>query len=198
LTKNRRKRDVIEAAGTKQSTLDNVSFQFNIPKPKLSGEPTKAIIINEIISSVKDDEFTLSVDFTLIPSKASFSKVNLDLFFDDQLLNSLTLRIPQSTLLNDKFVYPLALNMKGISQGNYLIRIEMYELWSSDEKLNFTSKTIVLDYIPQTKETRLLKVPIVKHIADSNLTVVSSSARTIYQELERDQKRELSSNKDEW
>jgi len=41
----------------------------------------------------------------------------------------------------------------------------MYEPWSSDEKLNFTVKEIVVDYIPQTRESRLVKIPTVKSVA---------------------------------
>ena len=56
----------------------------------------------------------------------------------------------------------------------------MYEPWSSGEKLNFTSKEMSVQYVPKTREERLVKIPTVKSVAGSDLTVVSSSAKNIY------------------
>ena len=88
--------------------------------------------------------------------------------------------------------------MKGIGAGNYLIKVEMYELWSSGEKLNFTLKEITVQYVPQTRESRLVKIPTVKSVAGTDLTVVSSSAKNIYHEIEQDLKKESISKRDEW
>ncbi|MBE3115865.1 hypothetical protein IMZ68_01540 [Candidatus Bathyarchaeota archaeon] len=181
------KTDVQQA---KQSTLDNLSFQFNIIRTKEAIKPTKEIVINRIAGTTKEDELALKVEFNLLPSKASFSKINLDLYFQAQLLNSTTLRIPQSSLINDSLEFPQILDMKGIGAGNYLIRVEMYELWSSGEKLNFTLKEITVQYVPQTRELRLVKIPTVKSVAGTDLTVVSSSAKNIYREIEQDLKKE--------
>jgi hypothetical protein len=114
------------------------------------------------------------------------------------MLNSATISIPQSTLLNDTSEFPLILDMKGIAAGEYQIRIEMYELWSSSEKLNFTFKEITVQYVPVTREARLVKIPTVKSVTGADLTVVSSSAKDIYREIEQDQKQEAISKKDEW
>ena len=88
--------------------------------------------------------------------------------------------------------------MKGIAAGEYLIRVEMYEPWSSGEKLNFTSKEVTVHYVPQTRAERLVKIPTVKSVAGADLTVVSSSAKDIYREIEQDQKKESISKRDEW
>ncbi len=74
----------------------------------------------------------------------------------------------------------------------------MYELWSSGEKLNFTSKEITVQYVPQTIADRLVKIPTVKSVAGSALVVVSSSEKNIYREIEKDQKQEFMSKRDEW
>ena len=74
----------------------------------------------------------------------------------------------------------------------------MYEPWTSGEKLNFTSKEIAVQYVPQTRAERLVKIPTLKSVAGSNLTVVSSSAKNIYREIEQDQKQEAISKRDEW
>ena len=88
--------------------------------------------------------------------------------------------------------------MKGMVAGEYLIRVEMYELWSSGEKLNFTTKEVVVQYVPQTRESRLVKIPTVKSVAGAGLTVVSSAAKIIYREIEEDLKKESMSKIDEW
>jgi hypothetical protein len=74
----------------------------------------------------------------------------------------------------------------------------MYEPWSSSEKLNFTSKEIAVQYVPQTRSDRLVKIPTVKSAPGTDLTVVSSTAKNIYQDLEQDLKKESISKKDEW
>ena len=200
LTKNQQKREIMKAdvKQAKQSTLEDMSFQFNINRSKEATAPTKAIEITRIADETKEDELALKVEFALLPSKASFSKINLDLYFHEQLLNSTPLCIPQSSLLNDIFEYSLILDMKGIAEGSYLFRVEMYELWSSGEKLSFTAKEVVVQYVPQSKESRLLKIPTVKSDAGAGLTIVSSAAKTIYHEIERDLKKESTSKRDEW
>ena len=88
--------------------------------------------------------------------------------------------------------------MKGIQAGSYLIRVEMYESWSSGEKLNFTFKEVTVQYVPKTRTERLVKIPTVKSVAGADLTVVSFSAKTIYREIVQDQKQEAISKRDEW
>jgi D-aminopeptidase len=74
----------------------------------------------------------------------------------------------------------------------------MYEPWSSGEKLNFTAKEITVQYVPQTRAERLVKIPTVKSVAGTDLTVVSSSAKNIYRKIEQDQKQEAIRKRDEW
>ena len=199
-TKNQQKREIMKAdvKQKKQSTLEDLSFQFNIKKPKEPIKSTKEIIINRITEIIKEDELTLKVEFSLKPSKASFSKMKLDLYFQEQLLKSILLIILQSQLLNDSFEYPLILDMKGMVAGEYMIRVELYEPWSSGEKLNFTAKEIAVQYVPQTRKSRLVKIPMVKSVAGAGLTVVSSNAKSIYNEIDEDLKKESMSKRDEW
>ena len=200
LSKNQQKREIIaiDVKQAKQSTLEDLSFQFNIEKAREAFTPVKEILINKISATTKEDELTLKVEFSLLPSKASFSKLNLDLFFQEHLLNSTTISIPQSSLLNDTSEFPLILDMKGIVENEYPIRVEMYEPWSSGEKLNFTFKEITILYVPITREAGLVKIPTVKSVAGSDLTVVSSSAKDIYRDIEQDRKQEAISKRDEW
>src|ERR1035437_4319777 len=200
LSKNQQKREIMKAdvKQAKQSTIEDLSFQFNIERTREAIRPTKEIVINKISDITKEDELALKVEFSLLPSKTSFSKINLDLFFQEHLLNSTTISIPQSSLLNDTSEFPLILDMKGIVAGEYQLRVEMYEPWSSGEKLNFTFKEITVQYVPQTREARYVKIPTVKSVAGSDLTIVSSSTKNIYREIEQDQKIESMSRRDEW
>src|ERR1700690_4297226 len=144
LTKNQQKRELIKAdvSQLKQSTLDDLSFQFNIERTKEVVGPTKTIIINQISNKIEEDELELKVEFALLPSNTAFSKINLDLYFDDLLINSTTFCAPQNALLNANLEFSTLLIMKGIVAGSYLLRVQMYELWDSNEKLCFTEKEI--------------------------------------------------------
>ena len=199
-TKNQHRRELMKAnvEHAKQSTLDSLSFQFDISRAKEATKPTKEIVINGISDITKEDELEVRVEFSLMPSKAFFSKANLDLFFQETLLKSASLIIPTSQLLNDSFEFREVLEMKGVAAGEYLVRVEMYEPWSSGEKLNFTAKEVTVHYVPQTRAERFVKIPTVKSVAGADLTVVSSSAKDIYREIEEDLKKESISKRDEW
>ena len=197
--KKQQERERIETAvkQSKQSTLDDISYQFNIERRNAS-KPKRAIEIGAIDATTKEDELALRTEFRLLPSKDSFSKVNLDLYFEEQIVNSATLCLPQSPLLNDSLVYSQVLDMKGIGEGNYILRIEMYEPWSSEEKLSFVAKQISIQYVPITRESMLVKIPTVKSVAGSGLTFVSSNAKNIYSDIEQKLKKESMSKRDEW
>ena len=88
--------------------------------------------------------------------------------------------------------------MKGISSGSHLIKVEMYELWSSGEKLTCASKEVSVEYVPQSREDRLIKVPIVKSVAGADLAIVSDSEKDIYREIAENIKKELISKRADW
>jgi len=88
--------------------------------------------------------------------------------------------------------------MTGIAEGQHSLRVEMYELGGSGEKLTCTSKEIIVNYVPVRREDRLVKIPIMKSIAGADLAVVSASEKGIYREIEETMKKELESDRDEW
>jgi hypothetical protein len=88
--------------------------------------------------------------------------------------------------------------MKGIAAGSHTIRVEMYELWSSGEKLTCTAKEATIEYVPVRREDRLIKVPIVKSVAGADLTVVTDSEKDIYREIDDSMRNEEASKRDEW
>ena len=183
----------------KQLTLDNL--------PKVSKEKpieipvpihVKRIIITQIDTLTNEDELELKVSFTLVPSKDSFSKVKLDLWFDNQKIKSFSIMIPQSPLAKNEFELTPVLDMKGIPAGNHSIKLEMHELWSSGEKLLQTFKEVTVDYVPLTRESRLVKVPSVKSVAGADLAVVSESKQDLYRDIEKTTKKEQLNKRDDW
>ncbi len=198
-TKTQRLREKIKAEvkQAKHSTIDDISYQFNIQRGEET-KPTKAIIIDYVVPTIKENELLLKTEFRLLPSPTSFFKIILNLYFQERLLKSTPLDVPQSALLNENLEYSQILDMKGIAEGNYLIRVEMYEPWPAEEKLCFATKEIAVQYTPQTRESRLIKISTVKSSARTNLDVVSSKAKNIYKEIDEDQKKESLSKRDEW
>jgi hypothetical protein len=200
-TKTQRLREKMRAAAkqSKQTTLDSLP---KVPKKEYAktAEPRreKQIIITEIDTVTKEDELALKVEFRLLPSKTAFSKINADLYFDAQKLKSVCISIPQSPLATNDFELTPVLDMKGINAGSHTIKVEMYEQWSSGEKLTCTSKEVTMEYVPKSREDRLVKIPTVKSIAGTDLAIASDSEKSIYREIEESIKKELISKRDEW
>ena len=55
-----------------------------------------------------------------------------------------------------------------------------------------------MDYVPQTRESRFVKVPSVKSVAGKDLAVVSESEKDIYRGIEKTMKKEQLSKRDDW
>ena len=200
-TKTQRLREEVRAAvkQSKQTTLDNA------PKSprKEHAEPAdperrKQIVITEIGTVAREDELQLRVGFKLLPSKTAFSRLTAKLHFDGQKLNTLRIRVPQGPLAADDSEFASVLDMKGIAAGSHAIKVEVCELWGSGEKLTCTTKEVTVEYTPLRREDRLVRIPIVKSFAGTDLEIVSDSEREIYRELEEDIKREETSKRDEW
>jgi len=124
--------------------------------------------------------------------------VKSDLSFDNQLVNSVVIRIPQGPLAADECEYAAVLDMQGIAAGLHTIKVEMYERWGSDERLCETIKEKPIDYVPQTRQSRLVRVPSVKSVAGTDLTVASGSEKDIFETIAQTQKKEQISRRDNW
>ncbi len=61
----------------KQSTLDNLSFQFNTNRSKEATTPTKTIVINSIADTTKENELALTVEFSSVAFKGVIFKNKL-------------------------------------------------------------------------------------------------------------------------
>ncbi len=191
-------RDAVKQS--KQMTFDNLqeadkkeSVETVVPKQE------KQIVIGEIGTVAKEDELELKVGFRLFPSRNSFSKITVELYFDEQKIHTRSISIPKGPLARDELeLPPFVLGMKGIAAGSHTIMVEMYELWSSGEKLNCTAKEATIEYVPVRREDRLIKVPIVKSVAGADLTVVTDSEKDIYREIDESMRNEEASKRDEW
>ena len=184
---------------SKQTTLDNLpeapkkqSIETVVDKPK------KQIVITEIGFVTKEDELALRLDFSLFPSKKLFSKIRADLFFDRKKLGSVSIMIPQSPLARDDFELTPVFDMKGITAGSHVIRVEMFELRDSGEKFTCASKEVRIEYVPLRREDKLIKVPTVKSVAGKDLVVLSEGEKDIYREIDENIRKETVSKRDNW
>ncbi|MGA3059892.1 MAG: hypothetical protein ABSD92_05930 [Candidatus Bathyarchaeia archaeon] len=184
---------------SKQLTLDNLPF-FPIKPSTNTSKPIqqKQIVITDITATARGDELDLRVGFKLLPTKTAFSKLNSTIWFDDHQIGSALIRVIQGPLAKDDFELTSVLDMKGINTGSYIIRVEMYEPWPDGEKLSFTQKEVVVQYVPKTRESRLIKIPIVKSFGGADLAVVSESDKNIYREIEETMKKESATQRDDW
>jgi hypothetical protein len=191
-----REKTLAEVEQSKQATFDSLPVAKE-PSQKAEAHTNKQIEITEVCSETREDDLELKVGFRLLPSKASFSKIIAELHFDGQKLHRCAVRIPQGPLSADELELPVAFDMRGIDVGQHNIRVEMYELWDSKEKLTCATKEVNIDYIPVHRQDRYIKIPIVKNPA-AEIDVVSEPLREIYREIEKDQKEEAAGKRDEW
>jgi hypothetical protein len=200
-TKTQHLREKIRTASKKpgQTTLDSIREVPHKESDKaVNSEQKKQIVITGIGTATKEDELALKVDFRLLPSRTAFSKITSELHFDSQKLKSVRISIPQTPIATNDFELTPVLDMKGINPGLHTIKVEMYEQWSSGEKLACTSKEVTVAYVPKSREDRLVKIPTVKSIAGTDLAIASDSEKSIYREIEESIKKELISKRDEW
>ena len=63
--------------------------------------------------------------------------------------------------------------------------MEMHDLRSSGERFSQAVKEVTVDYVPQPRESRLVKVSIVKSAGDTDLADVFESKKDNYGEIEK-------------
>jgi hypothetical protein len=201
LTKTQRLREKTRAdiKHSQQTTLDTLPERHNPELDKTSmPEQKKLIKITEIRTIIREAELVLKVGFRLLPSRTYFSRVTSDLYFDEQKIASLRLRILQGPLATEAAEFSSFLDVTGISKGQHVLRVEMYELWSSEEKLTSTSEEVTIEYVPLRREDRLVRVPTVKSSAGADLAIISDTEKNIYREIEKEMKRESVNRRDDW
>lgn len=186
----RTENDPISSEKFQQSKLD--IFPSEIQKEPL--RKSKQIVINKIVSVTKYDEMALTLEFKLVPSKTVFSKVRSTLWFDDQELKTDLLIIPQSLGDTDEFQLSYTLDMRGISAGVHTIKAELCDVFYPCSAI----KEQRIDYVPLDRKAAYRKIPIAKKIAGEDFTIVSSSDKEIYNDIDKARKNELDSKRDKW
>ena len=178
----------------KQTTFDG------FPKTEEHQPPAKPkqISIKEMTSETGVDELTLTVAFKLAPSRVVFSKVKADLTFNGEPVHSVVLRVPQGALATDEFEYSSVLDMKGIPAGTYQLQTTLYEEDQYGKKRCAAIKQIAVDYVPQTRESRLVKIPSVKSVAGADIAVTTKTQVTILTEREDTLRKEQMSRRDRY
>jgi len=200
-TKSKRLREKMrtEVKYSRQSTLGDMPETHKAqPAKPAASKPQKKIEITDVNTSTREDDLTLKVAFRLLPSRTAFSRLTVDLYFDGQKIESIRLRVLQGPLATDDSEFSSVLDMTGIAQGQHTLRVEMYELWSSGERLASAFKEVTIDYIPVRREDRLISIPIIKSVAGADLAIVTDSEKNIYREIEKDMKEETESRRDHW
>jgi len=158
----------------------------------------KQIEITQITTSTREDELVLKVAFKLSPSRTVFSGVTSDLYFDELKADSLRLRVLQGPLATNESEFSVVLDMTGIIEGKHALRVEMYELWDSGERLTSTSKEATIEYVPVKREDRLIRVPIIKRTAGADLEIVTATEKNIYRGIDEEMKRESEGRREHW
>jgi len=197
-TQRLREKARAEIKYSKQTTLGNMPETHKMEPSKVSEhERKKQIEITQISTSTREDELAVKVGFRLLPSRTAFSRLATDLYFEEQNIDSLRLRILQGPLAADDLEFSSVLDMTGIREGQHILRVEMCELWL-DEKLTSTSKETAVEYVPLKREDRLVRLPIVKNVVDADLAIVSDSEKNLYREMQEEMKKESVSSRDNW
>lgn len=200
-TKSQRLREKVQVdiKYSKQTKLGDLpALRKTETSTAIMKELKKEITITGISHSAREEELELRVGFGLFPNRTFFSNVNADLFFDEQKIESLRMWVLQGPLATDESEFSAVLDMTGISGGRHALRVEMYELWSSGERLYSTSRAESFEYVPVKREDRLIRVPLLRKAAGAGLNIVSDREKKIYREIEEEMKRESEGRRDHW
>ncbi|MDR0318504.1 MAG: hypothetical protein LBI09_00510 [Nitrososphaerota archaeon] len=157
----------------------------------------KQICITKMETTTGIDELALKINFKLEPSHRAFSKIKAELYFENTRINTVTIQVLQGSLATNELEYSWIMNTKGVSEGAYHLKVEMYEHWPSSEKLYQTTRELTVKYIPQTRQARLIKIPFIKKVTGTNIAVITNQEKQIYKDLEKTAKKEQTSRQNE-
>lgn len=188
-----REKTLVDINRSKQATFDNLPKNTETPKET---KPQKSIII-QLSYKTKENELDLSISFRLFPSRMHFSNLLLDLYFDNNKINSYLIAIPPSRLLSDELEFPITLDMTGICQGEHVIKVDLADKWETGEILTHSSQYVVVQYSPIRREERYVKVPLVRKI-DGAFRIIMPEEKKLYQALEKGNRQELASKREKW
>jgi hypothetical protein len=180
----------------KQLAFDNLPTTTTKQTPKTKTEIQKHICITQMEPITRIDELILRVSFKLEPSWRVFSKIKANLFFENTPISSAFIKVLQGPLATNEIEYNWVIDTKDIAEGTYRLKMEMYEEWSSGERLYQTSHEIIVKYVSQTRQSRLIKIPFVKKIARADVVVISDQEKQLYSDIEKAVKAKQKSQRD--
>ena len=181
----------------KQLTFDNLPTTSTKQDTKTNTTAQKQIYITHMETTTKIDELTLKVSFKLEPSWKTFSKIKAALFFENTHISTVRIQILQGPLATNESEYSWIIDTKGITEGTYQLKVEMYETWHLDEKFCQTTREITVHYIPQTRQSRLIKIPLVKSVIGTDIAVISDQEKQLYVDMEKTIKKEQLNKRNE-
>jgi hypothetical protein len=182
----------------KQFTLDKLPATTPKNAIDIIKQPEEEpITITQMQHTAKEDELALKIVFKL-PQQKSFSRVRSNLFFDNEPITSMLVRMLRGPLATAESEFSAVLDMRGISAGPHTIGIEMYGLWGENEKLCRTYTEQAINFVPWTRTLRLVKIPSVRRVAGADLAIASKEERDIYEDLQKTVKKEQNSRRDDW
>ncbi|MCL1978333.1 MAG: hypothetical protein FWG55_09595 [Candidatus Bathyarchaeota archaeon] len=182
----------------KQLTLDSLPATSIKQDTNTKPAVQKQIHITKIEATTRIDELVLKVSFRLEPSWRTFSKVKADLFFEDTHISAVSIQVLQGPLGTNELEYSWVMDTKNIAKGTYHLRVEMYEAWSSDERSCQTIREITVNYVPKTRQERLIRIPIVKSVTGADMAVISNQEKRLYLDLEKAMKKEQLSRRNDF
>lgn len=185
-----REKTQVDINKAKQATFDN------LPKTPQTHEskPQKTILLH-LSHTIEECELNLSINFQLLPSRMHFSNLQLDLYFDNNKVNSYQIAIPPSRLLSDELEFPIALDMTGICQGEHVVKVDLAEKWETGETLTHASQYVVVAYSPVHREERYVKVPIVRKV-EGTFRIIMPDEKELYDKIEQGKRQEAASKRD--
>jgi hypothetical protein len=182
----------------KQFTLDKLPDSAPRDAIDIIKQPKETpITITQIQHAAKQDELSLKIAFKLPPQK-SFSRVQSNLFFDNEPISSVLVRMISGPLATAESEFSAVLDMRGIAAGPHIIGVEMYGLWGENERLCRVYSEQPINYVPWTRQLRLVKIPNVRSVAGADLAVASKDEREIYDDMKKTVKKEQNSRRDDW
>jgi hypothetical protein len=84
---------IAEVNRSNQTTFDTLTDTQRLSAQTLVCSSKKKMIVSEIVTVMREDELALKTSFGLLTSKAAYSKITLDLYFDSHIKNNTRLSI---------------------------------------------------------------------------------------------------------
>ncbi|KON33005.1 MAG: hypothetical protein AC479_05935 [miscellaneous Crenarchaeota group-6 archaeon AD8-1] len=193
------KKVLVDSGPSKQLRLDNLPSE-ELASGKEVLEQKRKISINNICLDLdfKRDELALKVDFSLLPSKVSFSKLKADLWFDNTKVKSVQFDILHTFGRTDDFSLRATLDFFGVKPGSHAVKVELYEVSSFRKNLAYAVKETTVEYNPPSKKERLKKVLAIQKVEGQGIAIVSENEKEIYKEIEDSIKETVAAKEDKW